>query len=215
MFLENTVNPKEQFGWIEVICGSMFSGKTEELIRRLKRAQFAKQRVEIFKPTIDVRYNDDFVVSHDANEIRSTPVPAAANIPILADGCDVVGIDEAQFFDDEIVRVCNDLANKGVRVIVAGLDMDFKGNPFGPMPNLMATAEYVTKVHAICTRTGNLAQFSYRKAQSDALVLLGEVDEYEPLSRGAFYKAMQRDKIRNMKVNEAEELNEKSNNSNA
>ncbi|HXJ98467.1 MAG TPA: thymidine kinase [Gelidibacter sp.] len=215
MFLENTVNPKEQFGWIEVICGSMFSGKTEELIRRLKRAQFAKQKVEIFKPAVDVRYDDSFVVSHDANEIRSTPVPAAANIPILADGCDVVGIDEAQFFDDEIVRVCNDLANKGIRVIVAGLDMDFKGNPFGPMPNLMATAEYVTKVHAICTRTGNLAQYSYRKAHSDALVLLGEVDEYEPLSRAAFYKAMQNDKIRNMKVNDAQEINQKPNNSNA
>ncbi len=215
MFLENTVNPKEQFGWIEVICGSMFSGKTEELIRRLKRAQFAKQKVEIFKPAVDVRYDDAFVVSHDANEIRSTPVPAAANIPILADGCDVVGIDEAQFFDDEIVRVCNDLANKGVRVIVAGLDMDFKGNPFGPMPHLMATAEYVTKVHAICTRTGNLAQYSYRKAQSDALVLLGEVDEYEPLSRAAFYKAMQKDKLRGIKVNEAEELTEKPKNPNA
>ncbi len=214
MFLENTVNPKEQFGWIEVICGSMFSGKTEELIRRLKRAQFAKQKVEIFKPTIDVRYNEDRVVSHDANEIRSTPVPAAANIPILADGCDVVGIDEAQFFDDEIVRVCNDLANKGVRVIVAGLDMDFKGNPFGPMPHLMATAEYVTKVHAICTRTGNLAQYSYRKSKSDALVLLGEIDEYEPLSRGAFYKAILRDKVRNMKVNEAEEVLAKPKNSN-
>ena len=215
MFLENTVNPKEQFGWIEVICGSMFSGKTEELIRRLKRAQFAKQKVEIFKPAVDVRYDDAFVVSHDANEIRSTPVPAAANIPILADGCDVVGIDEAQFFDDEIVRVCNDLANKGVRVIVAGLDMDFKGNPFGPMPHLMATAEYVTKVHAICTRTGNLAQYSYRKAQSDALVLLGEVDEYEPLSRAAFYKAMQKDKLKGIKVNEAEELTEKPKNPNA
>ncbi|MEZ4797033.1 MAG: thymidine kinase [Flavobacteriaceae bacterium] len=209
MFLENTVNHKEQFGWIEVICGSMFSGKTEELIRRLKRAQFAKQKVEIFKPAIDVRYDEDKVVSHDANEIRSTPVPAAANIPILADGCDVVGIDEAQFFDDEIVRVCNDLANKGVRVIVAGLDMDFKGNPFGPMPNLMATAEYVTKVHAICTRTGNLAQYSYRKAKSDALVLLGEVDEYEPLSRAAFYKSMLRDKVRNIKVNDAEEISAK------
>ena len=190
MFLENTVNTKEQFGWIEVICGSMFSGKTEELIRRLKRAQFAKQRVEIFKPDIDVRYGGDRVVSHDANEILSTPVPTASNIPLLADGCDVVGIDEAQFFDDEIVNVCNVLANKGVRVIVAGLDMDFKGNPFGPMPNLMATAEYVTKVHAVCTRTGNLAQFSYRKGNNDALVLLGEVNEYEPLSRAAFYKAM-------------------------
>ncbi|MFV0540858.1 MAG: thymidine kinase [Aestuariibaculum sp.] len=197
MFLENTVNHKEQFGWIEVICGSMFSGKTEELIRRLKRAKFAKQKVEIFKPTVDVRYDDELVVSHDANEIRSTPVPAAANIPILADGCDVVGIDEAQFFDDEIVRVCNDLANKGVRVIVAGLDMDFKGNPFGPMPNLMATAEYVTKVHAICTRTGNLAQYSYRKAASDSLVLLGEVNEYEPLSRAAYYRAMMQSRVSN------------------
>jgi len=210
MFLENTVNHKEQFGWIEVICGSMFSGKTEELIRRLKRAQFAKQKVEIFKPSIDIRYNEDKVVSHDSNEIRSTAVPAAANIPILADNCDVVGIDEAQFFDDEIVRVCNDLANKGIRVIVAGLDMDFKGNPFGPMPNLMATAEYVTKVHAVCTRTGNLAQYSYRKAKSDDLVLLGEVQEYEPLSRAAFYKAMLRDKIRNIKVNDAEQIESKS-----
>ena len=200
MFLENTVNPKEQFGWIEVICGSMFSGKTEELIRRLKRAQFAKQKVEIFKPTIDVRYEEDRVVSHDANEIRSTPVPAASNIPLLADGCDVVGIDEAQFFDNEIVRVCNTLANKGVRVIVAGLDMDFKGNPFGPMPNLMATAEYVTKVHAVCTRTGNLAQYSFRKSNDDKLVLLGEVNEYEPLSRSAFYKAMTKEKIKEMKV---------------
>jgi len=215
MFLENTVNPKEQFGWIEVICGSMFSGKTEELIRRLKRAQFARQKVEIFKPSIDVRYNENMVVSHDANEIRSTPVPAAANIPILADGCDVVGIDEAQFFDDEIIRVCNDLANKGVRVIVAGLDMDFKGNPFGPMPSLMATAEYVTKVHAVCTRTGNLAQYSYRKSKNDNLVLLGEVEEYEPLSRGAYYKAMIRDKVRNMKVNDAEEVISKPKNSNA
>ena len=215
MFLENTVNQKEQFGWIEVICGSMFSGKTEELIRRLKRAQFARQKVEIFKPAIDVRYDEDMVVSHDSNEIRSTPVPAAANIPILADGCDVVGIDEAQFFDDEIIRVCNDLANKGVRVIVAGLDMDFKGNPFGPMPSLMATAEYVTKVHAVCTRTGNLAQYSYRKNQNDNLVLLGEVNEYEPLSRAAYYKAMLRDKVRNMKVNEAEEVNTKHKDSNA
>ncbi|MGZ0015784.1 thymidine kinase [Yeosuana sp. AK3] len=215
MFLENTVNHKEQFGWIEVICGSMFSGKTEELIRRLKRAQFARQKVEIFKPAIDVRYDETKVVSHDANEIRSTPVPAAANIPILADGCDVVGIDEAQFFDDEIVRVCNDLANKGVRVIVAGLDMDFKGNPFGPMPSLMATAEYVTKVHAVCTRTGNLAQYSYRKSKNDNLVLLGEVEEYEPLSRGAFYKAMMRDKVRNMKVNDAEEVPSKTQNKDA
>ena len=205
MFLENTVNHKEQFGWIEVISGSMFSGKTEELIRRLKRAQFAKQKVEIFKPIVDTRYHEEKVVSHDENEIRSTPVPAAANIRLLADDCDVVGIDEAQFFDDEIVTVCNDLANMGIRVVVAGLDMDFKGNPFGPMPALMATAEYVTKVHAICTRTGNLANYSYRKSNNDKLVLLGETEEYEPLSRAAFYKAMLKEKIYNMKV-EAEEV---------
>lgn len=189
MFLENTVNHKEQFGWIEVICGSMFSGKTEELIRRLKRAQIAQQKVEIFKPVVDVRYDDELVTSHDQNQIPSTPVPAAANIGILASGCDVVGIDEAQFFDDEIVQVCNDLANRGIRVIVAGLDMDYKGNPFGPMPALMATAEYVTKVHAVCTRTGNLAQYSFRKSASEDLLLLGEKETYEPLSRAAFFKA--------------------------
>ncbi|MGB6153953.1 MAG: thymidine kinase [Pricia sp.] len=200
MFLENTVNPKEQFGWIEVISGSMFSGKTEELIRRLKRAKFAKQNVEIFKPIVDTRYDEDKVVSHDANEIRSTAVPAAANIRILGDTCDVVGIDEAQFFDDEIVTVCNDLANKGIRVVVAGLDMDFKGNPFGPMPALMATAEYVTKVHAICTRTGNLANYSFRKSNNDDLVLLGETESYEPLSRGAFYKAMLKERVSDMDV---------------
>ena len=205
MFLENTVNPEEQFGWIEVISGSMFSGKTEELIRRLKRAKFAIQIVEIFIPFVDTRYHEDMVVSHDANEIRSTPVPAAANIRLLADGCDVVGIDEAQFFDDEIVTVCNDLANKGVRVVVAGLDMDFKGNPFGPMPALMATAEYVTKVHAVCTRTGNLANYSFRKSDDDNLVLLGETGEYEPLSRAAFYKAMLNEKINRMEV-KAEEI---------
>ena len=190
MFLENTVNHTEQFGWIEVICGSMFSGKTEELIRRLKRAQFAKQRIEIFKPVVDTRYDNEMVVSHDANEIRSTPVPVASNIRLLANDVDVVGIDEAQFFDDEIVAVCNDLANRGIRVIVAGLDMDFKGNPFGPMPALMATAEYVTKVHAVCTRTGNLANYSFRKATSEDIVFLGETQEYEPLSRAAYYKAL-------------------------
>lgn len=190
MFLENTVNQSEQFGWIEVICGSMFSGKTEELIRRLKRAKFAKQKVEIFKPTIDTRYDEEMVISHDANEIRSTPVPAAANIPLLATDCDVIGIDEAQFFDDEIVAVCNDLANRGVRVVVAGLDMDFQGKPFGPMPNLMATAEYVTKVHAVCTRTGNLANFTFRKSRNEDLVMLGEEEEYEPLSRSAYFKAI-------------------------
>ncbi|AQS94994.1 thymidine kinase [Polaribacter sp. BM10] len=192
MFLENTVNHTEQFGWIEVICGSMFSGKTEELIRRLKRAQFAKQRVEIFKPAVDTRYDDEEVVSHNDNRIRSTPVPASANIRLLANNVDVVGIDEAQFFDDEIVAVCNDLANRGIRVIVAGLDMDFKGNPFGPMPALMATAEYVTKVHAVCTHTGNLAHYSFRKAKNDNIVMLGETQEYEPLSRAAYYKALQK-----------------------
>ena len=197
MFLENTVNHTEQFGWIEVICGSMFSGKTEELIRRLKRAQFAKQRIEIFKPIVDTRYDDEMVVSHDANEIRSTPVPVASNIRLLANDVDVVGIDEAQFFDDEIVAVCNDLANLGIRVIVAGLDMDFKGNPFGPMPALMATAEYVTKVHAVCTKTGNLANYSFRKAVNEDIVFLGETQEYEPLSRAAYYKALisQREEI--------------------
>lgn len=194
MFLENTVNQEEQFGWIEVICGSMFSGKTEELIRRLKRAKFAKQKVEIFKPAVDTRYDDVMVVSHDSNEIRSTPVTSAASILLLATDCDVVGIDEAQFFDDEIVKVCNDLANSGVRVVVAGLDMDYKGRPFGPMPYLMATAEYVTKVHAICTRTGNLAHYTYRKSASKDLVVLGEAEEYEPLSRAAYYKAINKQK---------------------
>ncbi len=189
MFLENTVNHNEQFGWIEVIAGSMFSGKTEELIRRLKRATFAKQKVEIFKPAIDTRYDEDNVVSHDNNEIRSTAVPSAENIRLLTSDVEVVGIDEAQFFDDEIVSVCNDLANRGVRVIVAGLDMDFQGNPFGPMPALMATAEYVTKVHAVCTRTGNLAHYSHRTIANKELVVLGETDSYEPLSRGAYYKA--------------------------
>ncbi len=200
MFLENTVNHKEQFGWIEVICGSMFSGKTEELIRRLRRAQFAKQKVEIFKPLMDTRYGQDRVVSHDANEIRSTPVTSAANILTLGETCDVVGIDEAQFFDDGIVQVCNTLANKGVRVVVAGLDMDFKGNPFGPMPALMATAEYVTKVHAICTRTGNLANYSFRKSSDENIVMLGETDAYEPLSRAAYFKAMLREKVKSLKV---------------
>ena len=205
MFLENTVNHTEQFGWIEVICGSMFSGKTEELIRRLKRAKFAKQKVEIFKPALDTRYDVEKVVSHDANEIRSTPVPSSSNIRILANDVDVVGIDEAQFFDDEIVSVCNDLANRGVRVIVAGLDMDFKGNPFGPMPALMATAEYVTKVHAVCTKTGNLAHYSHRKVKNDNVVFLGETEEYEPLSRAAYYKANLKEKVFDMKV-DAEEI---------
>ena len=189
MFLENSLNAKEQFGWIEVICGSMFSGKTEELIRRLKRSQFANQKIGIFKPSIDLRYEDEMIISHDQNQIQSTSVPAAANIPILADGCDVVGIDEAQFFDNEIIQVCNHLANSGIRVIVAGLDMDYQGNPFGPMPGLMATAEYVTKVHAVCSRSGNLANYSYRISADKSLVHLGEKESYEPLSRASFFKA--------------------------
>jgi len=190
MFLEVPVNHKENLGWIEVISGSMFSGKTEELIRRLKRAQFAKQKVEIFKPKIDTRYHEENIVSHDKNEIRSTAVATPQEILLLAQDVQVVGIDEAQFFSEEIVDVCNELANKGVRVIVAGLDMDFMGKPFGPMPNLLAIAEYVTKVHAICTRTGNLAHYSYRLTDDDKLVLLGETQDYEPLSRAAYQKAM-------------------------
>ncbi len=167
MFLENTVNHDEKLGWIEVICGSMFSGKTEELIRRLKRAKFANQNVVIFKPLTDVRYSDEKVVSHDANEIESVPVKNSVDILSQIEKVDVVAVDEAQFFDMSIVDVCNHLANKGIRVIVAGLDMDFKGNPFGPMPNLMAVAEFVTKVHAICTKTGNLANFSHRISENN------------------------------------------------
>ena len=193
MFLENTINHKEQFGWIEVICGSMFSGKTEELIRRLRRAQFAKQKVEIFKPVLDTRYHSENVVSHNANEINSIPVASASDIWDLAKNCDVVGIDE--FFEEDLIEVCNNLANNGVRVIVAGLDMDFLGKPFGPMPNLMATAEYVTKVHAICTRTGGLANYSFRKTESNSQFLLGEQEDYEPLSRAAYFKAMQEKQI--------------------
>lgn len=194
MFLENTINHTQKSGWIEVICGSMFSGKTEELIRRMKRAQFAKQNVQIFKPSIDVRYDEEKVVSHDANEISSTPVESSANILLLASDADVVGIDEAQFFDEGIIEVCNQLANSGKRVIVAGLDMDFRGKPFGPMPFLMATAEYVTKVHAVCVKTGNLANYSHRIADGDKLVMLGEKQEYEPLSRAAFFEVINKGK---------------------
>ena len=186
MFLESNVQNSQQLGWIEVICGSMFSGKTEELIRRLKRAEFAKQKTLIFKPTTDVRYSESKVVSHDSNEIISTPVKSSKEIIQLSKDIDVVALDEAQFFDDGIVDVCNELANSGKRVIIAGLDMDYEGNPFGPMPNLMAVAEFVTKVHAICTKTGNLANYSHRISKSKDLVLLGEREEYEPLSRLAF-----------------------------
>ena len=186
MFLENNIHHVQQLGWIEVICGSMFSGKTEELIRRLKRAEFAKQKTLIFKPITDVRYSESKVVSHDSNEILSNPVKSSKQIVHLSKDVDVVALDEAQFFDDGIVDVCNELANSGKRVIIAGLDMDYDGNPFGPMPNLMAIAEFVTKVHAICTKTGNLANYSHRISKSKDLVLLGERDEYEPLSRRAF-----------------------------
>ena len=186
MFLENTINSKNRKGWIEVICGSMFSGKTEELIRRLKRAKIAKQKVEIFKPSVDTRYDEVAVVSHDDNQIHSTPVPAAANIPLLVNDEDVIGIDEAQFFDMELVGVCNRLANQGFRVIIAGLDMDYTGKPFGPIPALLATAEYVTKVHAICVNCGNLANHSHRISDNEKLVMLGETDSYEPLCRYCF-----------------------------
>ncbi|MDG4949577.1 thymidine kinase [Weeksellaceae bacterium KMM 9724] len=196
MFLENTINHQHRSGWIEVICGSMFSGKTEELIRRLKRAEFAGQKVEIFKPAVDTRYADEDVVSHDQNKVQSTPIEASSNLPLLASDCDVVGIDEAQFFDDGIVEVVNALANDGKRVIIAGLDMDFKGRPFGPMPNLMAIAEYVTKVHAICVKTGNLANYSHRKIHSNKLVELGETSEYEPLSRAVFWKTLEQEQER-------------------
>lgn len=193
MFIEPHISRKpdrERAGWIEVICGCMFSGKTEELIRRLNRAIIAKQNVEIFKPVIDKRYHHEQIVSHDENAIRSTPVNFASDILLWAGDCDVVGIDEAQFFDDSIVEVCNTLANNGKRVIIAGLDMDFEGRPFGPMPNLLAIAEFVTKVHAICAQTGELASFSYRLTDHDAQVMLGEKGEYEARSRKAFIEGM-------------------------
>ena len=171
---------------MDVICGSMFSGKTEELIRRLRRAEMAGQQVEIFKPKLDNRYADEEVVSHNQNKIKSTPVETPDEILLLGSNCDVVGIDEAQFFDESIVEVANQLANNGVRVVIAGLDMDYMGRPFGPMPNLMATAEYVTKVHAICKKTGNLANYSMRTSGSDDLVQLGETDSYEAVSRKVF-----------------------------
>lgn len=186
MFLENTINHAKQSGWMEVICGSMFSGKTEELIRRLRRAEMAGQNVEIFKPKLDTRYAEEEVVSHNQNKIRSTPVESPNEILLLGSTCDVVGIDEAQFFDESIVDVANTLANNGVRVVIAGLDMDFMGRPFGPIPNLMATAEYVTKVHAICKRTGNLANHSMRTSANKDLVQLGETESYEAVSRKVF-----------------------------
>ena len=193
MFLENPAYNNEQFGWIEVICGSMFSGKTEELIRRIKRAKIANQKFKVFKPTIDSR-SKNYIESHDESKLKSTEVKHSSNILDNILGCDVVAIDEAQFFDDEIVSVCNQIANKGIRVIVAGLDMDYLGNPFGPIPNLMATAEYVTKVHAVCKKSGNIANYSFRKNKKTDIVVIGEKDKYEPLSRAVFFRKMKKDK---------------------
>ena len=193
MILENPVYNNEQFGWIEVICGSMFSGKTEELIRRIKRAEIANQTIKVFKPVIDSR-SKNFIESHDESKLECIEVKSSNEILKKIDNCDVVAIDEAQFFDDLIVPVCNKIANNGVRVIIAGLDMDYLGNPFGPMPNLMAISEYVTKVHAVCKKSGNIANYSYRKNNKKDIVVIGEKDKYEPLSRSVFYKKMNKNK---------------------
>lgn len=186
MFLEPRLTSNEKKGWIEVICGSMFSGKTEELIRRLKRARIAHLKVEIFKPEVDIRYHETEIVSHNATAIPSTPVKSSLNILLMENDADVIGIDEAQFFDDEIVYVCETLAAKGVRVVVAGLDMDYLGKPFGPMPKLMAVAEFVTKVNAVCMVCGDIATHTFRKAKNDSLVMLGEHDSYEARCRKCF-----------------------------
>ncbi len=191
-FIENSIGVANKRGSIEVITGSMFSGKTEELIRRLRRARFAGLKVEIFKPSLDKRYSEIRVVSHDDKSIVSTPVDNASSILLLAGECNVVGIDEAQFFDNSIIDVCNALADNGIRVLVAGLDMDFMGNPFGPMPALLAIAEYVTKVHAICMRCGTLANYSYRKSEEAQVVLLGEQNIYEPLCRNCYNAALKK-----------------------
>ena len=193
MFLENPVYNNEQFGWIEVICGSMFSGKTEELIRRIKRAKIANQKVKVFKPIIDSR-SKNFIESHDESKLECIEVKSSNEILKRIINCDVVAIDEAQFFDDQIVSVCNKIANNGIRVIIAGLDMDYLGNPFGPMPNLMAVSEYVTKVHAVCKKSGNIANYSYRKNKKKDIGVIGEKDKYEPLSRSVFYKKMNKNK---------------------
>jgi thymidine kinase len=191
-FLENSVRATGRRGSIEVITGSMFSGKTEELIRRLRRAQFAGLKVEIFKPSLDKRYSETRVVSHDEKSIVSTPVDNASSILLLTGDVNVIGIDEAQFFDSSIIDVCNRLADKGIRIVIAGLDMDFMGKPFGPMPALLAIAEYVTKVHAICMRCGNLAQYSFRKSEEEQVVVLGEKDKYEPLCRNCYNDALKK-----------------------
>lgn len=194
-FSEDKIQETNRRGRIEVICGSMFSGKTEELIRRLKRAKFAKQRVEIFKPAIDTRYSDVDVVSHEGHSISSTPIDSSASILLFSSEIDVVGIDEAQFFDAGLVDVCNQLANNGVRVIVAGLDMDFRGVPFGPMPALCAIADEVSKVHAICVKCGQLANYSHRTVKNDKQVMLGEMAEYEPLCRSCYQQAIKEDNV--------------------
>jgi thymidine kinase len=191
-FLENSGRESGKRGTIEVITGSMFSGKTEELIRRLRRAQFAGLKVEIFKPSLDNRYSENRVVSHDEKSIVSTPVDNSSAILLMAGDVDVVGIDEAQFFDNSIIDVCNKLADNGVRVVIAGLDMDFMGNPFGPVPALLSISEYITKVHAICMRCGSLAQYSFRKSDEAQVVLLGEKDKYEPLCRECYNKALKK-----------------------
>lgn len=193
VFIENTGMTREKRGWVEVITGSMFSGKTEELIRRLRRARFAGLKVEIFKPSIDRRYSEIHVVSHDDKALVSTPVENASSILLLSGNVDVVGIDEAQFFDNSLVNVCRQLADSGIRVIVAGLDMDFLGNPFGPIPDLLATAEQITKVHAICVRCGALALYSLRKSAESSVVLLGEKDLYEPLCRECYNAAVNKE----------------------
>jgi thymidine kinase len=192
MFIESNLNNGRKRGWIEVIAGSMFSGKTEELIRRLRRAEIAKQRVEIFKPAVDTRYSATEVVSHNENSIRSTAIDNSSTILLLSGNMDVIGIDEAQFFDENLVEVCNKLADMGIRVIVAGLDMDFRGEPFGPMPGLMACAEFVTKVHAVCMRCGHIAHFSHRLTDGEKLVMLGEKESYEPLCRECFKATIQK-----------------------
>ena len=192
--IENLTGEVHRPGRIEVVCGSMFSGKTEELIRRLRRAKFARQRVEIYKPAIDKRYSEEEVVSHDSNAIMSTPIDSSAQILLLSSDIDVVGIDEAQFFDDGLVDVCNELANRGVRVIVAGLDMDYKGVPFGPIPALCAIADDVQKVHAICVKCGALAYVSHRKVHGDKRVMIGEMQKYEPLCRDCYIKALNNSK---------------------
>ena len=189
MFLERSMSQADGIGWIEVICGSMFSGKTEELLRRVKRAKIAKQKIKIFKPKKDVRYDKKKVISHDQNSIKSKPVSDSRKIIKLSEKFEVIGIDEAQFFDDSIVEVCNELANQGKRVIVSGLDMDYKGKPFGPMPNLLAIAEYVTKVHAVCSKSGKMASYTHRIVESDDLILLGDTKKYQALSRKEFIKS--------------------------